>query len=287
MVLHLRKGSTAAMLIEGGRLLDAVNLDAGTDDFGRAAEAGEKLQLFVHDLWNTLARFGAAQLPEVTLAAREHGEAIAAMLKESGIESKAAWPVLPTGGGMDPDDDPREYIEAIGGAALAMGPAEERLDLMAAHPDLQPIRKPLVTLATGVALAAALLAAVIFLAAARKLDEAAYAKLQDDRIAQLVRVQTLRKQVADQRPDLLDLLTRVNESLQPGMLLESFNFQKGKPVTISSFASSYEQAYKFEEELKKKTGISEVKMLDPTFDDRRSRVNFKMTLSYGTFSKTK
>ena len=287
VVLHLRASSTAAMLIEGGRLLDAVNLDAGMEDFGRGAAAGEKLQLYIHDLWNSLARFGAAQLPEVLVAAREHGEAIAALLKESGIESKAEWPNLPISGGTDPDDDPRDYIEAIGGAALAMGPAEERLDLMAAHPDLQPARKPLVTMATGVALAAALLAAVIFLVAARKLDEASYAKLQDDRIAQLVRVQDLRKLVAKERPDMLDLLTKINESLQSGMLLESFTFQKGKPVTISSFASSYEQAYKFQAELGTKVGITEVKMLDPTFDDRRNRVNFKMTLAYYGFCKSK
>lgn len=287
VVLHLRKTSTAAMLIEEGRLLDAVNLDAGLDDFGRAAESGEKLQLYVHDLWNTLARFGAAQLPEVLVAAREHGEAIAALLKESGIESRAAWPTLPLGVGADPDDDPRDYIEAIGGAVLAMGPAAERLDLMAAHPDLQPARKPLVTMRTAVALAAAVIAAVIFLVAARKFDEAAYAKLQDDRIAQLVRVQDLRKMVAKERPDMLDLLTKINESLQSGMLLESFNFQKGKPVTISSFASSYEQAYKFQAELGTKTGISEVKMLDPTFDERRNRVNFKVTLVYYGFSKSK
>jgi hypothetical protein len=287
VVLHLRATSTAAMLIEEGRLVDAVNLDAGMEDFGRGAAAGEKLQLFIHDLWNTLARFGSAQLPEVLVAAREHREAIAALLKESGIESKAAWPTLPTSSGADPDDDPRDYIEAIGGASLAMGPAEERLDLMAAHPDLQPARKPLVTMATGVALAAALLAAVIFLAAARKLDEAAYAKLQDDRIAKLVGVQDLRKKVAEQRPDLLDLLTKVNESLQSGMLLESFTFQKGKPVTLSSFASSLEQAAKFEEELKKKPGISEVKILDRTFDDRRNRWNFKVTMGYLPFTKSK
>lgn len=287
VVLHLRATSTAAMLIQGGRLLDAVNLDAGMEDFGRAAETSEKIQLYIHDLWNTLARFGAAQLPEVLLAAREHGETIAALLKESGIESKATWPNLPISAGADPDDDPRDYIEAIGGAALALDPAGERLDLMAAHPDLQPVRKPLVTMATGVALAAVILAVVIFLVAARKLDEAAYAKLQDDRIAQLVQVQNLRKQVAEQRPDMLDLLTKINESLQSGMLLESFNFQKGKPITISSFASSYEQAYKFQAELGTKAGISEVKMLDPTFDDRRSRVNFKMTLAYYHFCKSK
>jgi len=286
VVLYVKKTHTAALLIEGGRLLDAVNLDAGEADFARGAE-DEKLQLFIHDIWNTLARFGAAQLPEVTVATRENGPAIAAILKESGIASKAEWPNLPEMRQEPGQDDPREYLEAVGGAALALDPAGERLDLMMSHPDLRPVRKRLLTPATAVALAAVILAAAIFLMAARKLDEAAYAKLQDNRIAQLVRVQNLRKQVAEQRPDMLDLLTKINDSLQPGMLLDSFTFQKGKPVTISTYASSYEVAYKFEEELKKKAGIGDVKLLDRTFDERRNRVNFKVTLAYYQFSKSK
>lgn len=286
VVLYVRKNHTAALLIERGRLVDAVNLDAGVDDFERGPE-DEKLQLFIHDLWNTLARFGAAQLPEVAIAAPDKTEPIAALLKGAGIDSKPSWPQLPAMNGAGSEEDPRDYLEAIGGAALALDPAGERLDLMASHPDLRPVRKPLVTMTLAVALAAAVIAAAIFLLAARKLDEAAYAKLQDDRIAQLVRVQDLRRQVARERPDMLDLLTKINESLQSGMLLESISFQKGKPVTITSFASNYEQAYKFEEELKKKAGIAEVKMLDPTFDERRNRVNFKMTLSYMHFSKSK
>jgi hypothetical protein len=279
VALVVKPTHTAALLMENGRLLDAVNLDAGQEEFARSPE-DEKLQLFTHDLWNTLARFGTAASPEVTVAAKVNGAAAAALLKGVGITVKEGWPDAAAG------EDGPEYLEAIGAAALALDPANQRLDLMTSHPNLQPIRKPLVTITTAVALAAVILAAAIFLVAARKLDEAALAKLQDNRIEQLVRVQTLRKQIAEQRPDMLDLLTKINDSLQAGMLLESFTFQKGKPVTISSYATTLDQAFKFEEELKKKPGVTEVKMQDRTFDERRNRYNFKVTLSYLNFSKT-
>ena len=93
--------------------------------------------------------------------------------------------------------------------------------------------------------------------------------------------------VADGRPDVLDILTKVNESVQPEMLLDNFVFQKGKPVSISSFAKSYEQVYEFEKTLADKSGISDVKIISPTFDEKQKRVNFKMTFHYKDFTKTR
>ena len=128
---------------------------------------------------------------------------------------------------------------------------------------------------------------MVFLVSAKMTDNSKLEKMQATELTSLIQLQQMRKRIADGRPDVLDILTKVNESVQPEMLLDNFVFQKGKPVSISSFAKSYEQVYEFEKTLADKSGISDVKIISPTFDEKQKRVNFKMTFHYKDFTKTR
>ncbi len=285
LLLVVRKVNSQVLLVENGRLIDAVSLDVGGGDFA-AGKGGERLELFSHDLWNTLGRFDSADKPEIRIMTRENAAAIEEYLKPYGITARPAQAnIAAVAGVADAGEDPQEYLEAVGGAILALESPDQLLDLLAHHPDLRPKKKRIVTLSTAAALAAVVLALIVFLLVSRYLDQSAAEKLQNDTIAQLVKVQDLRKAIVAERPDMLDLLTKINESLQEGMLLENFSFQKGKPVSIASSAASYDQLIKFQKTFESKSGISNVKVLDPTLDDRRGRYNFKMTFEYMNFNK--
>jgi len=71
-------------------------------------------------------------------------------------------------------------------------------------------------------------------------------------IDQLMQRQKLIKAVAQQRPDLLDLLGKVTASGDSGIKLESFHFKKGQPVTISGQLKDADQLYNFQENLRYK-----------------------------------
>jgi Tfp pilus assembly protein PilN len=288
LLLVVRKSNSQALLVEDGRLIDAVSLDVGQDDFAAESDGvgSERLELFSHDLWNTMGRFEARDNPEIRVMTRGNGTSVEEYLKRNGIAARPAQAsVAAAAGAVDTDEDPQDFLEAVGGAILAMESPDESLDLLFDHPDMRPKKKPIVSLSTVLALAATILALIVFLLVARHLDQSAVEKLQDDKIAQLVKVQDLRKAIAVERPDMLDLMTKINESLLEGMLLENFSFQKGKPISIASSAASYDQVLKFKTSLESKAGISNVKILDPTLDDRRGRYNFKMSFEYMHFNK--
>ena len=99
--------------------------------------------------------------------------------------------------------------------------------------------------------------------------------------------QNLKKVVAQQRPDILDLISEITASAQSnqrsqrggmsdrggmggrggrmgrgqnsGIELESFHFKKGQPVTITGTASTTDQLYSFEKKLEENKDIEEVK----------------------------
>jgi len=104
--------------------------------------------------------------------------------------------------------------------------------------------------------------------------------------AKLIEQQQIRKMIAQQRPNVLDLLTKINQCRPDGMVLDSFRYRKkDKTATIAGKAGSWEQLYKFEEDLDGKGGISNVKVQNPTSD--KGKISFKMTLNYGKVSGKK
>ena len=93
----------------------------------------------------------------------------------------------------------------------------------------------------------------------------------------LMERQKLKKVIAQQRPDILDLLTEITASAQSdqstqrggrggrggrgqnsGIQLESFHFKKGLRVTITGTAANNDQLYDFERSLEERTDIHEV-----------------------------
>jgi hypothetical protein len=99
----------------------------------------------------------------------------------------------------------------------------------------------------------------------------------------LVKRQQLIKTVAQERPDLLDLLKVVNESGERGITLTTLSFKKGQPVSISGQASSNDQLSRYEKNLQNTKGVEKVNYTANT-NTKSKNITFTMTFHYKNFS---
>jgi hypothetical protein len=97
--------------------------------------------------------------------------------------------------------------------------------------------------------------------------------------------QQMRERFAKSRPDMLELLDILNTCAGNDVMIDTFNFKKGQPVRINAKTSSYERASAFDKKLKEQSGISGVKLISPTMDEKKRQVSFTLTFIYKNFSK--
>ena len=118
------------------------------------------------------------------------------------------------------------------------------------------------------------------------LDEVMSAGYEDLTVQQVLKEQSYRETIARTRPDMMDLFERV-QKCQKGILLDTFEFEKGKPVKITATAPSYDAAYQFQKELEvqNKNIIKTARLLDPRVDAQGKVIRFTVTFDYRNFSK--
>ncbi|HEV56309.1 MAG TPA: hypothetical protein ENN87_02285 [Phycisphaerales bacterium] len=139
----------------------------------------------------------------------------------------------------------------------------------------------------GLALVAAVVMLGVWVFVAKSLDRAELERLKSSKLGALVAYYQTREQVYEERPDILDVLTKIKESTPDGMLVDSFVFQKGRPVQISLSARSREQVFQFEEKLASQSGISDVQILGSTLNTSTNQVQSKVTFHYLRYTRGK
>ena len=72
-----------------------------------------------------------------------------------------------------------------------------------------------------------------------------------------------------------------------GIMLDSVDFKKGRPVTISGQAPGTDQLYKFQATLLNKKGITKVIIQNTAKDSKTKKLKFTMTFHYKNFTKRK
>ena len=97
--------------------------------------------------------------------------------------------------------------------------------------------------------------------------------------------QTLLKTVARHRPDILQLLADLNAEDSSGVVLDTFRFKKGQPVTLMGQADNEEQMWKFQEHLRDRKGIDEVDIPTAAPDSKTKKIRFTMSFHYKNFTK--
>jgi len=111
------------------------------------------------------------------------------------------------------------------------------------------------------------------------------ASVSDADMNLLVQRQKLIRTVATERADLLELINYVNSGGGKGILLDSVQFKKGQPVSVTGQADNPDLLYKFQESLLTKKGIKEVEIQNATKDPKGDKFKFTITFHYKNFTK--
>jgi Tfp pilus assembly protein PilN len=98
--------------------------------------------------------------------------------------------------------------------------------------------------------------------------------------------QQMRDRISKARPDMLEMLSAIGSCMDRDMLLDSISFKKGQPVRIAAKARSFEQVNAFHKKLQEQACFKDVKLISPTLDERRSQVQFTITLAYRNFTRS-
>lgn len=308
VVVSLGARNSQVCLAEDGQLSSAVVLDVGMEDFpegpdepggyeeGLSPEQAEAADRFCKDMGSVLESFGltdAKDLPIVVLSGGSSDiERVVAYLKSAGMNAASASPELGSVTSQDGlnAEDLYEYRVPLGLAAMAVDDSTEGLKLfeslyVAAGEEKK--KGGLYSRRVAGAIAAVMLVALLL--TAYLVDAATYKRLSalesQPRFKEAGQRYELMKIAAQQRPDLMELLSDINSSEIKGITLDSLWFRKGQLVTITGQAQSTEQTYEFQKYLLGKSGIKEVNLEHPAKADKDRKVKFTMKFHYKQYTK--
>ncbi|MCH7556468.1 MAG: PilN domain-containing protein [Planctomycetes bacterium] len=301
VVVSIAARNTQVCLAEDGRLSNAMVLDIGMEDLAAKGE-DEQMQTcerFVQDMRSVLELFGYAEQAELPVFVLSDGDAahvsIVSSLRSAGLNARVALPDVkdsrvPKEIGVE---GIYEYRVPIGLGLMALEASEEELNIFEHlySPASKKEKKHWLyspKVACVIAAVMLVLSTVVFcsvdMASPGAIEKRLSTSGSEADINLLMQRQKLIKTVAQQRPDLLNLLGQVNASGERGIKLESFHFKKGQPVTITGHASSNDQLYKFEKSLEDRSSIKNVKRTSSP-DAKTKKVKFSITFHYKSFTR--
>jgi hypothetical protein len=306
LVVSLSGRSTQLCLVEGGHLSNAVVLDIGLEDYLQTSvnlpggadlfdQSGvtDRLSQDIRSVLESSGYSEQTHLPVLVLSdGGEAIESIVSCLRSAGFDAGVALPeagVLRSHSGFSPAQV-YEYRLPIGLALMAIERPADGLNLFEnLYEPTGTKRKDygLHSLKIAGAIAAVLLTVLAIVSYG--LDVATEKRLSqltaEAGFKELVQRQTLLKTVAQQRPDLLQLLSDVSSGDSRGITLDSFYFKKGQPITISGQVQDNDQLYDFQKSLLSKKGVTDVNIQNTSRDSKTKRLKFTMTFHYKTFTK--
>ena len=298
VVVSVGSLQTQLCLVQGGALANAVSLDVGTYDWESAENDEEKIEVldrFCQDVNSVLELFGyrdARGAPIFVLSDGEGvSESVVQRLKLEGLNATAAVPDMTklSNGGAISAGDVYEYHIPIGLGLIALEGDVEELGLFERvyqRPGLRLKKRWYHSLKiTGAtAVATAVLAVVVsYVALSAKSSRLAGLVEANPGLQEAIQRVELLKTVARQRVDLPGLLELVNQAEHEGVMLDRFEYARGRPVRISGQAKEAEQAYKFQKSLEKLQDISNVEM--PVSKSEEKGIRFDITFHYKHFTR--
>lgn len=118
----------------------------------------------------------------------------------------------------------------------------------------------------------------------RQLSRELAAEAEGLKAETLLQRQSYQEAAARARLDLLELIETIQSS-RDGLVLDSIEFEMGKPVKLTAAAGDYAQVYGFQQRLQTQNGVSGVRLIEPRMDERTKQVRFTMQFQYKHFTK--
>ena len=295
--LHAKADRTRICLLESGQLIRASSLTHKSEDFAKP----ETEAMFINDLCDTLDDFGCAAISDADIFVISEDKIIAEnltkILTQHRINAQKALPdkqLLDSFKGCS-CELLAEFIVPIG---LSLAGFETRTSSLNLFEQIYrlPREKNRTDKSDSQLRRFSIIAAVllvVFVCICFASDKIKLAQMKkhfnntdpNSNLAQLVEKQKLRKKIANQRPSVIDLLARINKDRKDTVLLNSILFKKGLRSSITGQTKDSAELAKFAESLAKQNGISEVRIQNQSFDEKKKQLNFTITFHYRNFTK--
>jgi len=308
-VVSLGAQNTQVCLAEDGQLTGAVVLDMGTEDLwgtagrlpgweddGLLAEHTGAGDRFSQDMRSVLESFGCTDIAQVPVIVLSDGnsdiETAVSCLAAGGMNARAALPEAARvrGPAELKAEEIYEYRVPLGLAAMAVDGPSDGLRLFEKLYDatrLQKKKPALYSHTVAGLIAGAML--VVLVVTAYAVDIATEKRLSalasQAGFKEIEQRHTLLRAVAQQRPDLLELLGEISSGESKGIILDSIHFKKGQLATVSGQAQSTEQLYEFQKYLLGRNGIKEVNQRSAARGDKDKKLKFTLTFHYKNLTK--
>jgi len=289
VLIQIRKHSCILAVSEGEKLVRAAAVDV---------EDLSLTMVVAHDL---AAVLDTMELPKSTPVYITGEEDIAAALCRElaqGGRPVQRWRLsdnkISALGIRDKLTEIRNRPETIGLAIAALdeqGPTYDfiRLPKTEAMDDAVVDKKGLVRGLAAAAIFVILLLGGIYWTSARQLEaieQALSSEYHGTTGHAILERQQMRDRISKALPDMLEMLSAIGSCMDRDMLLDSISFKKGQPVRIAAKARSFEQVNAFHKKLQEQACFKDVKLISPTLDERRSQVQFTITLAYRNFTRS-
>lgn len=305
VVVSIGSRNTQVCLAEGGQLSNAVSLDMGMEDFSAAqasAEQTETAERFAQDMRSILELFGCAEPAKLPVFVLSDGSSVIettiSYLRSAGLNAEAAVAQIQK---LKAEaklgvKDAYEYRVPIGLGLMALDGDAEELNIFERlyNPAGEGEKKRwFYSLRVAGAIAAVMLAVLVIVSYAvdvaklNAIEKQLRGTESEINCGLLMERQKLIKVVAQQRPDLLGLLSEINSDDNKAIKLDRLDFKKGRPVSISGQADGAEQLYKFQKSLLTKKGITEVMIQNASEDGKTKKLKFTITFHYKNFTRKK
>ncbi len=289
VIINAAARNTQACLVEDGQLSNSVALDMGIKDFveGKAEEETETTERFVQDIRSVVDLFSHERKAKLSVTVLSDGSAtyvsLVSALKSAGLNARVAPPEPAKLSAQNKlgTEDIYKYRVPIGLALTALDTNTDKLNLFEhvynpagkeKHQHWLYSPKFVYTTAAVILALFIIVSYAVTIGRPGAIEKHIKASGAEADINIIMERQKLKKVIAQQRPDLLDLLSEITSCGQSnqrpqrsgrgqssGIKLESFHFKKGQPVTITGQASNNDQLYSFEKSLEERTDIIEVK----------------------------
>ena len=301
VVLSTGSHNTQVCLVEEGRLSNAVVLDIGIEDFSTdvTEQQTETTERFAQDMRSVLDLFGCSDQEGLPVFVLSDGSAtyvsIVSSLRLAGLNARVASPGtnrLMAKSELS-DEDIYRYRTPIGLALTALEADSDELNIFENlyNPAQKVVKRHwLYSSTVTIAIASIMLVLLVIvsyavdIAGPNSIEKRLEASVSDVDMNLLVKRHQLIKTVAQERPDLLDLLKVVNESGEKGITLTGFYFKKGQPVSINGQASSNDQLSRYEKNLQNTKGVEKVNYTANT-NAKSKKITFTMIFNYKNFSR--
>ncbi len=303
-LIYITDNASVTCLINENKLIQAIYSDIGRKKLKNSqSEFNQFVEQLAHDLRDmnlTLSTNNTNKSLNTIILSNgdDFYKQIQSHLNERNIDAACTTPNMACFTG-EKDVSPQiihEFLPAVGLAYLSKAKQSQTFDLyqqLYHSPDKKSSKPNTPPVIITACLAAVLILTYFLISYFSDVRQLNYLENQLNsnesmNINQLIKENQVRKSIASQRIDLLDLLSKINQSNEQEVILDNMLYKKGQKIKLSGHIPQNSQAhFDFVDKLQATKGFSDVRLDNPVLDEKKKQLTFSITFDYQNFTKKK